>query len=159
VGFEEKVEGMTCVVMAVGGGGRAQGDRDGRWLPGSGARREYAIAFGRRGAGNAAVGRAAAEADARGGGEALGAGCGPAVGGRCVRGAAARVVYGGEHLEIMRCVGLVGAVEEWLDVPATPAAGRELSARASAPGAGGTTAYPSTTRWRRRCGGTAPTPR
>jgi len=65
-------------VVAVGGGGRAEGDRDGRLLPGSGAGREYAIAFGRRGAGNAAVGRAGAEADARGGGEALGAGYGVA---------------------------------------------------------------------------------
>jgi len=46
-----------------------------------------------------------------------------------------------------------------LDVPASPVAGRELSARSSAPGAGGSAAYPSTTRWRRRCGGTAPTPR
>jgi hypothetical protein len=25
VGFEEKVEGRTCVVKAIGGGGRAQG--------------------------------------------------------------------------------------------------------------------------------------
>jgi len=124
-----------------------------------GAGREYVIAFGRRGAGNAAVGRAAAEADACGGGEAPGVGCGPAVGRRCVKGAAARAVCSGEHLEIMRYVGLASAVEELLNVPAGPAAGRELSARASAPGAGGSTAYPSTTRWRRRCGGTAPTPR
>ncbi len=52
---------------------------------------------------------------------AFGAGCGPAVG---RRGAAARVVYGGGHLEGFRhCVGLAGAVEELLDVPASPAAG------------------------------------
>jgi hypothetical protein len=121
VGFEEKVEGGLCVVGAVGGGGRVQGGRDGRWLPGSGAGREYAIAFGRCGAGDAAVGRVAAEADVRGGGEAFGAGCGPAVGRRCVREAAARVVYGGGHLEGFRhCVGLAGAVEELLDVPASP---------------------------------------
>ena len=55
---------------------------------------------------------------------ALGAGCGPAVGRRCVRGAAARVVCGGEHLEGFRCcVRLAKAVEKWLDVPASPAAG------------------------------------
>ena len=67
------------------------------------------------------MGRAAAETDARGGGEVLGSGCGPAVGRRCVRGAAARVVYGGEHLEGFRCcVGLASAVEEWVDVPASP---------------------------------------
>jgi len=100
-------------------------------LLGSGVVCEYAIAFGWRGAGNAAVGYAAAEADACGGGEALGAGCGPAVGPRCVSGAAARVVCGGEHLEIRRCVGLVGAVEELLDVPASPAAGRELNSSSS----------------------------
>ena len=29
VDFEEKVEGMTCVVRAIGGWGRAQGDRNG----------------------------------------------------------------------------------------------------------------------------------
>ncbi len=58
---------------------------------------------------------------------ALGAGCGPAVGPRCVRGAAARVVYGGGHLDgFRRCIGLASAVEELLDVPASPAAGREL---------------------------------
>ena len=45
-------------------------------MPGSGAGREFA--FGRRGAGSAAVGRAGAEADARGGGEAFGAGYGVA---------------------------------------------------------------------------------
>jgi hypothetical protein len=96
--------------MAVGGGGRVQGDRDGRWLTGSNAGREFA--FGRHGAGSAAVGRAGAETDARGGGEAFGAGCGPAVGRRCVREVAARVVYGGGHLEgFRRCVGLAGAVE------------------------------------------------
>ncbi len=55
---------------------------------------------------------------------ALGAGCGPAVGRRCVRETAARVVYGGGHLEDFRCcVGLAGAVEELLDVLASPAAG------------------------------------
>jgi hypothetical protein len=55
---------------------------------------------------------------------ALGVGCGPAVGRRCVRGVAARVVYGGEHLEGFRCcIGLASAVEMWLDVPASPAAG------------------------------------
>jgi len=74
-----------------------------------------------------AVGRAVAEADACGGWEALGAGCGPAVGRRCVREAAARAVYGGEHLEIRRCVGLASAVEGLLDEPASPAAGRELN--------------------------------
>ncbi len=59
---------------------------------------------------------------------AFGAGCGPAVGRRCVRGAAARVVCGGEHLDgFSCCVGLAGAVEELLDVPASPAAGRELN--------------------------------
>jgi len=89
-----------------------------------GAGREYAIAFGRREAGNAAAGRAAAEVDARGGGEVLGVGCGPAVGRRCVKGAAARVVYGGGHLDGFRCcVGLAGAVKELLDVPASPAVG------------------------------------
>ncbi|MFZ8810531.1 MAG: hypothetical protein ACO2PN_20790 [Pyrobaculum sp.] len=44
-----------------------------------------------------------------------------------MRGPAARVVYGGGHLEgFRRCIGLAGAVEELLDVPASPAAGREL---------------------------------
>jgi hypothetical protein len=57
-------------------------------------------------------------------GEAFGAGCGPAVGRRCVREAAARIVYGGEPLDGFRCcVGLASAVEKWLDVPASPAAG------------------------------------
>ena len=52
---------------------------------------------------------------------AFGVGCGPAVGRRCVRGAAARVVYGGGHLDGFRCcVGLAGAVEELLEVPASP---------------------------------------
>jgi hypothetical protein len=59
--------------------------------------------------------------------EAFGAGCGPAAGRRCVRGAAAQVVYGGGHLDgFRRCIGLASAVEELLDVPASPAAGREL---------------------------------
>jgi len=91
-----------------------------------GVKSDYTITFGRRGAGNAAVGRAAAVADARGDGSRRwlrrsGEGAGD------MRGAAARVVCGGEHLEGFGCcVGLASAVEKWLNVPASPAAGREL---------------------------------
>jgi hypothetical protein len=118
------------VVKAIDGGAGLKEGRSGKTLlriritaEVDGVKSDYTITYGRRGAGNAAVGRAGAEADARGGG----AGCGPAVGRRCVRETAARVVYGGEPLEgFRRCVGLAGAVEELLDVPASPAAGREL---------------------------------
>jgi len=121
---------MTCVLRAVGGWGRAQGGRNGGLLPGSGggiwrrARICYRLlqAWGRqRGLWDAPrlglmcveAGRLSALVAARRWAE--------------VRGAAARAVCGGEHLEIRCCVGLAGAVEELLDEPASPAAGRELN--------------------------------
>ncbi|MFZ8809535.1 MAG: hypothetical protein ACO2PN_15700 [Pyrobaculum sp.] len=74
MGFEKRVGGRTCVVKVEGlGPGGLLGN--GR---GGGVRREYAIAFGRRVAGDAAVGYANAGAEVSGGrrGEAFGAGGG-----------------------------------------------------------------------------------
>jgi len=73
--LEKKVEGWTYVVKAEG-----PGPRGGCWGTAEveGVRREYAIAFGRRVASDAAVGYAYAGADVSGGrrGEAFGAGGG-----------------------------------------------------------------------------------
>ena len=75
VDFEEKVEGRTYVVKAEG-----PGPRGGCWRTAGveGARREYAIAFGRRVADDATVSYAYAGAGVFGGrrGEAFGAGGG-----------------------------------------------------------------------------------
>jgi len=59
VDFEE-VEGVTCVVTAVGGGAERKGIETAGSCRGAagadGVGREYVIAFGRRGAGNAGCG-------------------------------------------------------------------------------------------------------
>ncbi len=132
-GFEMRVEvgGREHVVKVIGGSAEFEESRCGRMLlrikisaEVDGVRREYEITFSRRGAGNVAVGRAVARANAPGGREADAERFSALI--KALTGEEPRVyrisnsrimiVCGREHLDgFRRYAELADAIEEWLE--------------------------------------------